>query len=122
MNPMVASVGATDAPMAPAGDVREWRRTIIAAARIAGWRTASIPRRTIDNDTPGFPDLVLVHGGAARIWFVKLRRDGVARALGPGTALWGETIIAAGGVWRLISCPSGLDAFRADLVDAVRPT
>jgi hypothetical protein len=105
----------------------ECYRTVIEAAHICGWlvahfrpaRTAHGWRTAVQGDGKGFPDFVLVHGGARRVWFVELKRDGAK--LSDEQRRWGETLLAAGVVWRTVHVPSELHDFVQDLADTVRP-
>lgn len=125
-----ASAGRGDAlprPAVPLVHETAFYPTVIDAAHVAGWRVAHFRpaqtkhgwRTAVQGDGKGFPDFVLVHGGAARVWFVELKVDGAR--LSDDQRAWGETLIASGAVFRTVHCPSGLQTFLQDLIDAVRP-
>lgn len=117
----------TPAPPADLATESDYYRTVIDAAHILGWRVAHFrPARTtkgwrtaVQGDGKGFPDFVLVHAGAGRVWFVELKR-GIAR-LSPEQEQWGEALSRAGAVYRVVSCPTQLGQFLQDLADTVRP-
>ena len=100
----------------------ECQRTIIDAARLAGWRvhaertsrTASGGYATAIQGDPGFPDLVLVKG--RHLLFVELKRDKTGR-IGPGQQDW---IDALGGCAyaTILWVPSQMQAFITTLVRA----
>jgi hypothetical protein len=96
-------------------------KTILRTATACGWRTAGLrPHGTLAGDAEGFPNLVVVHGGAGRVWYLLVRQG---RGALPGPAqMWGETLIRAGAVWRVVVLPDDVDQLCADLADAVRPT
>ena len=106
----------------------DYERTIIEAAKAAGWlvhgeRPAWNRHRT-KISTPikghaGFPDLVLAHprGG---VWFIELKSDGAR--LTREQAEWGKTLRLAGATWRLVYVPDELDTFCQELADVTRST
>lgn len=86
-----------------------WRCAHFRAARTAhGWRTA------VSGDGQGFPDWVLVHpyGG---ILFVELKAAG--GRLEPAQKDWGEALIRAGGIHRVVQGKTELDRFVQELAD-----
>src|SRR4030095_7136207 len=119
--------GAADAPTAPTpigATEAHWYGTVIDAARIAGWRVAHFrPARTakgwrtaVQGDGKGFPDSVLVHAGAGRVWFVELKLDGAKPTL--EQQQWGESLIRAGAVYRLLPLPPRADPLLHDPLHA----
>lgn len=113
-----------DAPV-PVGNPQSIRAAgmsrILRTAAACGWRTANLrPTGNMAGDADGFPGLVLVHGGAGRVWFV-LTRQGTGR-LPEEAQAWGESLIRAGAVWRVVVLPADVDQLCTDLADAVRPT
>jgi hypothetical protein len=93
---------------------------ILRTAEACGWRTAALrPAGHLAGKAAGFPSLILVHGGAGRIWYVLLRQS--TGALPVEAEVWAETLIRAGAVWRLVQVPDDLDQLLVDLADAVRP-
>lgn len=94
---------------------------ILRTANACGWRSAGIRRRgSLAGDVAGFPNLILAHGGAGRVWFLFIRQG--AGPLPIDVQAWGETLIRAGAVWRLVNLPDDLDQLCVDLADSVRPT
>jgi len=93
---------------------------ILRTAESCGWRTAAIrPAGTLAGKADGFPNLILAHGGAGRLWYVLVRQgDGPLPA---DAEVWAETLIRAGAVWRLVRLPADIDQLLVDLADAVRP-
>ena len=106
---------------------RDYYATVIDAARVAGWMSAHFRpawtrhgwRTAVQGDGKGFPDFVLVHPGG-RVWFVELKLDGAR--LTPQQADWGQVLLQAGALFRVVHVPSGLGTFCQDLVDSVRPS
>jgi len=126
----VARPDRVDAPAVPTvvlANESQFYPTVIDAARLLGWlpahfrpaRTAKGWRTAVQGDGKGFPDFVLAHAGAGRVWFVELKLD--KAKLTREQILWGETLVRAGAVYRTVYCPSGLPMFLQDLADAVRP-
>jgi hypothetical protein len=105
---------------------RDCQATVVEAAHLLGYRVLAIrPALTrqqrwqspIQGDA-GYPDLTLVHPTAG-VLFVELKRG--PNKLEPAQAAWGEALIAAGAVWRLVWVPEDLDRFCQELADrAVR--
>jgi hypothetical protein len=101
---------------------RECQATVVEAAHTLGYRVLAIrPALTrqqrwqspIQGDA-GYPDLTLVHPKAG-VLFVELKRG--PNKLEPAQAAWGEALIAAGAVWRLVWVPEELDGFCQELAD-----
>jgi VRR-NUC domain len=77
-----------------------------------GWRTA------VQGDGKGFPDWVLVHDRGGVV-FVELKT--VKGKLTPTQEAWGEALIRAGAVYRVIRGMDELDSFCQELAErAVR--
>ena len=125
--PRYGAAPMTSKPL-PSPTSTQYYPTIIDAARVLGWtvahfrpgRTSNGWRTAVQGDGKGFPDFVLVHGGAGRVWFVELKFDG--GKLTAEQTRWGETLLRAGAVYRAVYVPSQLSTFLQDLADAVRPT
>jgi hypothetical protein len=102
-----------------AGDRIAAITSILRTAHACGWRVALLrPRGSLAGDADGAPNVVLAHGGAGRVWHVRLH-------IGPLTEneqAWGETLIRAGTVWRSVAIPRDIDQLLADLADSVKPT
>ena len=106
----------------------EYVSTIIEAARFFGWHTAHFRaaktnhgwRTAVQGDGKGFVDLVLCHPGGRRLWFVEVKRT--SAPLTADQKQWGEALLLAGAVYRVIRVPDELEQFLQDLADAARPT
>jgi len=100
---------------------RDYYATVVDAARIFGWRVAHFRpaltkhgwRTPVSGDGAGFPDFVLVHPLARRVWWRELKTDG-DKPTDAQTA-WGSDLIAAGADWRVVHVPSEADAFITEL-------
>jgi hypothetical protein len=104
-----------------AGDRVAAITAILRTAHACGWRVALLrPRGSLAGDADGAPNLVLAHGGAGRVWHVRLRNG--AGPLTENEQAWGETLIRAGTVWRSVAIPHDIDQLLADLADSVKPT
>src|SRR4029077_10650417 len=99
---------------------------IIEAARFLSWRIAHFRpaltrhgwRTPVQGDGAGFPDLIMVHPNVGLVWWVELKtRTGRLSVDQEG---WGEALIRAGAVFRVVRGRAGLDAFLDDMVIAVR--
>lgn len=120
------AAGAPLIPPAPAASEADFYATVIDAARLSGWRTAHFRpaqtkygwRTAVQGDGKGFPDFVLVHP-VGRVWFVELKVTGAY--MSPEQRQWGETLLRAGAVYRVVRVPDDIGHFVQDLVDAVRP-
>lgn len=85
----------------------ECQRTILAAAKLAGWRchaertsrTASGSYATAIQGDAGFPDLVLVKGST--LLFVELKRDKTGK-MGPGQDEWIDALDNVAGVQAMV--------------------
>ncbi len=112
-----------DAP-APVGSlsVRAWAfERILRTADACGWRAAGIrPAGNLAGEAAGFPNLILVHGGAGRVWHLLLRQASTG-PLPHDAQVWAETLLRAGAVWRLVRLPDDVDQLLVDIADAVRP-
>lgn len=100
---------------APIPSEAECQRTILAAAKLAGWRchaertsrTASGGHATAIQGEPGFPDIVAVKG--ASLLFIELKRDRTGR-MGPGQDEWIEALDNVAGVQSMVVyVPSDMD-------------
>lgn len=106
---------------------RECQATIVEAAHALGYRALAIRpavgrqqkwQSPIQGDA-GYPDLTLAHPDAG-VLFVELKRP--PNGLEAPQRAWGEALIAAGAVWRLVWVPEQLDAFVQELADRTRRT
>ena len=111
---------------APPATETDFYPTVIDAARLAGWCCAHFRpaltkhgwRTAVQGDGKGFPDFVLVHP-VGRVWFVELKLRGAYMT--PEQRQWGETLLRAGAVYRVVHVPDEINRFVQDLADAVRP-
>jgi len=121
-----AITSAPDGDAAPSGAPSPSDRAIAVArilrtATACGWRTSlTRPRGNQAGEADGAPNMMLAHGGAGRVWLVRLR--GGAGALTENEQRWGETLIRAGIVWRVVTIPGDVEQLLVDLADAVKPT
>lgn len=93
----------------------ECRRTIIAAAKLGGWRIHA-PRKvqtnkdvhlTADEGDRGWPDVTLCRRG--HLVCIELKKDKTGR-IGPGQQEWIDGLDAVPGVTaRFVWVPSGMD-------------
>lgn len=101
---------------------QECQAEVVKLARMMGYRVLAIrPARgrggrweTPIQGDPGYPDLTLAHPRAGLI-FVELKRH--PNKLEPAQSLWRDALKAAGGRWRLVWVPEGLQAFLQWLAD-----
>lgn len=99
------------------------QRTIVDAARLCGWRVyhnrptqdRNLRWRTALQGHAGFPDLVLVHAVAKKVWFVELKRR--PNRLQPEQLAWADELRAAGADYRLVWVPDELLDFCQQLAD-----
>lgn len=92
---------------------RDYQRTIVTAARDAGWRihhtraakNAHGRYLTPIQGHPGFPDLILVH----RMVGVFFRELKVSTQLSEDQKLWGQALMDAGADWAELRLPRDLD-------------
>jgi len=96
--------------------------TIVAAARITGWRCAHFrPARDrhgrwhtpVQGDGVGFPDLVLAHPARGLLWFVELKAS--RGRLTPEQGRWAVDLAAAGADTRVVRGRAGLHRFLDDM-------
>ena len=100
--------------------------TVINAARIAGWRTAHFRpawtrrgwRTAVQGDGKGFPtsssSTPSAGSGSSSSSSNRAR-------LSVEQEEWGQALLAAGALFRLVHVPSGIDTFCQDLINTVRP-
>ena len=124
---MTAADGPSTLPPSVAVTEAEMADTLRDACRWTGWRCAHFrPARTahgwrtaVQGDGKGFPDWVLVHDRGG-VLFVELKT--VRGKLSPSQEAWGEALIRAGAIYRVIHGTVELDAFCQELADrATRP-
>jgi hypothetical protein len=106
---------------------RECQATVVEAAHLLGYRVLAIRpaigrgrkwESPIQGDA-GYPDLTLAHPKAG-VLFVELKRP--PNRLEQPQRAWGEALIAAGAVWRLVWVPDELDRFCQELADRAAAT
>lgn len=103
---------------------KECQRTIVAAARMCGWRVyhnrptegANGRWRTALQGHAGFPDLVMVHPIGGHVWFVELKRR--PNVLAPEQLAWADDLKAAGADWRIVWVPDELIDFCQLIADS----
>ena len=105
---------------------RDGRHALRDACRWTGWRCAHFrPARTVhgwrtavQGDGKGFPDWVLVHDRGGVV-FVELKTS--RGKLTPAQEAWGEALIRAGAIYRVVHGIDELDQFCQELAErAVR--
>jgi hypothetical protein len=104
----------------------EMTRTVLDAARVTGWRVGHFRaartkwgwRTPVEGDGAGFPDLIMIHPAAGLCWWVELKtRTG---RLSADQERWGEDLIRAGQVWRVVRGKAGLDQLVHDMAHLAR--
>jgi VRR-NUC domain len=97
---------------------------IVDAARFTGWRVAHFRpaltrhgwRTAVQGDGAGFPDLVMVHGASALVWWVELKTS--RGRLSADQEAWGLDLIRAGQIWKVVHGRAGLEGLLDDMATA----
>ena len=113
---MTAADGPSTLPPSVAVTEAEMADTLRDACRWTGWRCAHFRpamrrhgwRTAVQGDGKGFPDWVLVHDRGG-VLFVELKAD--RAAVYPTQQAWGEALIRAGAIYRVVQGGLELNQF-----------